>query len=428
MHATEGEPLLIVGASARAAAESARRAGFRPFAIDLFADADLTEVAEVRLSRTFPDDIPSLARTMPAGDWLYVGGLENYPSVVDELAAARRLLGCSGDVLRRVRDPCLFRDALCRHGASMPESIFDSSELRRLVEREQAATSAGNDSRPAGDGATWLVKRRRSSGGLGIATIGWDELTRLSDDAFDGDRYYQRRIDGRSYGAVFLATLWQTFVLGICEQSTSAETGGARPFRYSGSLGPMARAAVVDTRVGDKIAKLGSLATGAFPLLGIFSLDFLLDAEGGIRPLEINPRYTAGVEIIERANTQLPHSASLMAWHVAACRGEPVLETTDGPWSLYPTGSRQHGKRIVYATADIECVPVAATEELLRSRDEALRRDAWPDVADIPRAGSTIRRDEPLATVFAQADDGGELRKLLDLREQRLRGLFTSIP
>jgi predicted ATP-grasp superfamily ATP-dependent carboligase len=70
-------PLLIVGASGRAAAASARRAGFDPYVIDLFADADTRRLAEtVRCPiERYPGAIPELARRLPPGPFLYGGRL-----------------------------------------------------------------------------------------------------------------------------------------------------------------------------------------------------------------------------------------------------------------------------------------------------------------------------------------------------------------
>src|SRR5437879_3212295 len=97
--------VIIVGASVRAAAYSATRAGLEPYAIDLFADRDLTAICPAVSIERYPYDfLPQLAAA-PRAPWIYTGGLENYPSLVDKLAAIRPLMGNSGCVLRAVRDP-----------------------------------------------------------------------------------------------------------------------------------------------------------------------------------------------------------------------------------------------------------------------------------------------------------------------------------
>ena len=101
------EPVLIIGASGRAAAFSALRAGLTPHVIDLFADEDLRTVAAVQRipSRQYPHGFVKLARQVPPMPFLYTGGLENYPDVIGAIAAERPLWGNGPEVLAKIRDP-----------------------------------------------------------------------------------------------------------------------------------------------------------------------------------------------------------------------------------------------------------------------------------------------------------------------------------
>src|SRR5205807_1077251 len=87
------QSLIIVGASARAAAFSALRAGLRPWCIDLFADADLR--ARCPVTHLEPDRYPyglaELLPQAPPGPWMYTGGLENRPNLIRRLARGREL-------------------------------------------------------------------------------------------------------------------------------------------------------------------------------------------------------------------------------------------------------------------------------------------------------------------------------------------------
>src|SRR4051794_36249153 len=146
--------LLIFGASARAAAFSALRAGLRPWCADLFADADLRAVCpchRVRRSR-YPGALARAASDAPPGPWMYTGGLENHSSLVRRLTRARPLWGNDADVLARVRGPEAF--ARFARDAGFPCPAF----------RLHAA-----DVPPHG---RWLVKPCRGSGGAGIHA--WD--------------------------------------------------------------------------------------------------------------------------------------------------------------------------------------------------------------------------------------------------------------
>src|SRR6516162_6995898 len=89
------EPLLIVGASARAAAFSALRAGLRPTCADLFADADLRARCPVRCVevKDYPRGLLDLPELLTPGPWMYTGALENRPDLVEAMSRRRPLWG-----------------------------------------------------------------------------------------------------------------------------------------------------------------------------------------------------------------------------------------------------------------------------------------------------------------------------------------------
>ena len=102
--------VILIGASVRALADSAGRAGLNPICVDLFRDADL-------LAR-HPDSLICPFEQYPEGFWpalqslpplpvIYSGGLENYSSLVDLISTRHEIRGNAGSVLRRVRDPFL---------------------------------------------------------------------------------------------------------------------------------------------------------------------------------------------------------------------------------------------------------------------------------------------------------------------------------
>jgi len=97
-----GGLILIVGASARAAAFSALRAGLVPVASDLFGDEDLRAVARfVEPLGKYPAGFKAALLRMPEAPFLYTGGLENHGALVDQLARLRPLWGNDGSRLRR---------------------------------------------------------------------------------------------------------------------------------------------------------------------------------------------------------------------------------------------------------------------------------------------------------------------------------------
>src|ERR1700691_4091239 len=143
--------LLIIGASARAAAFSALRAGLDPWCADLFADADLAARCPVRriAAAAYPYAFASLAGSAPSGPWMYTGGLENYPDLVWQLARHRVLWGNNRRELESARLPQRVAQALSAAGVPHP-TLFD--EFPELMPSQ----------------GRWLIKPSAGTGGVGI--------------------------------------------------------------------------------------------------------------------------------------------------------------------------------------------------------------------------------------------------------------------
>ena len=91
--------LILVGASVRACAASAVKAGFAPEAFDLFADADLRALCPTTCLVNGYGNLNTVFSAAPE-PWMYTGGLENRPRLIDRLALLRPLWGISGQALR----------------------------------------------------------------------------------------------------------------------------------------------------------------------------------------------------------------------------------------------------------------------------------------------------------------------------------------
>ena len=296
------EPILIMGASARAAAFSARRAGLRPLAVDMFADADLQRCCpSIRVQR-YPQGLRSAVDTLlrtadvaaphASVPWMYTGALENWPTLIESLSAERPLLGNHAKVLRRVRDPRQLAEELAAGGFRFPESVVDEAQFPRR-------------SAPSVDGQ-WLVKPRRSSGGGGIAV--WNGQWPAGDEF--RSHYLQRRIEGVACGAFYVAAGDDCRLLGVTRQLIGTAWAGADGFGYAGSVGPL----VLKDDVRRTFVALGRHLSTQFGLRGLFGIDAIV-CDDQVWMLEVNPRYTASVEILERAA-----DVSALTYHLTACR------------------------------------------------------------------------------------------------------------
>ncbi len=308
--------VLIVGASGRAAAASALRAGIKPRCVDHFADCDLRALCPVDhvMIEEGPPGLERVALNLPSSAWLYTGPLENHPDRVERLSRTHRLLGNPAEALRAVRNPFRVAEVLGRTGLKQAEVRPDSVGLPR-------------------DG-TWLVKPLASGGGRSIQHLDLDTV--LPPEPC----YFQRLVAGPSFSSLFLARSGRSELIGVSRQLIGSP---GSPFAYRGSIGPCELPGRSWTRLG----LLGQVLASTFSLVGLFGVDHVLqDDEPWV--VEINPRYTASVEVLE-----LALGRSLFAEHVSACLGK--LESSLGP-TRSVSRRRLHrvvGKAIPYAAGSL---------------------------------------------------------------------------
>jgi predicted ATP-grasp superfamily ATP-dependent carboligase len=362
------QSIVIVGASARAAAFSALRAGLSPWCADLFADADLRNRCPVcRIpAREYPHGLVPAVQHAPPGPVLYTGALENRPALVRRLARSRPLWGNDPEVLKTVRAPELLVQACAVAGIPCP-----------AVRREPPRSTPGR----------WLVKPIGGSGGAGVHRFG---------GATHSTRhlYFQEYVEGEPGAAVFVGNSRSAQPLGVTRQLVGVPWLHAAPFHYCGSIGALE----VSTEASRDLNRLGN-ALARSGLRGLFGVDFILN-EGRPWAVEVNPRYTASVEILEYAT-----GISAMAMHRAVFQlgaSEPIPRAKASAGVV--------GKAILYARAALRFPPDGRwTSALHRSRPV----NVMPDFADIPLAGEPIAARRPVLTIFARGDSEAECLRAL---------------
>lgn len=380
--------ILILGASARAAAQSAIRADYHPIAVDMFGDADLAACCETHRVDDYPHGLETMARSLPKCPYVYTGALENHPALVERIAQTRQLYGNSGRVLRRVRDPFQVSEALAEAGLCCPE-------LARQPPR-------------TGDGL-WLRKPFESSGGGRISTVrasaAFDDSAGAACCTARADVYFQRFIDGDPCSALYVTGGGRAVFLGATRQLVGTAWTGATGFQYSGSLGPLD----LPQSIVAEFQQIGSWLAKRFGLIGIAGVDAVI-AENRVWPVEVNPRYTASVEVLERVA-----DLKTIAMHVRACR--------DGILPRRPNahGRRYSGKAIIYADET-----VTVSERFLHFVGQLNKRSRKRAVADIPRVEQQINAGAPVATVLADSNSLPALRRRLESSVRRVRDVLYS--
>jgi predicted ATP-grasp superfamily ATP-dependent carboligase len=356
--------LSILGACARPAAQSAIRAGMRPLCLDLFADRDLKAIADTRRIdlADYPDGLEIL---LPRGrPWIYVGALENHPALIDRMANLAPLWGNRGDALRLVRSPFVLREWMTEAGLLTPVTL---------------------DAPPSDATAAWLVKPLASGGGRGI------EPWRGEIEATE-TRVYQSFCPGKPASAVFLGDGSTATLLGATEQLLG--TAHAE-FEYVGNIGPIPLSAAQSSQ----ILRMGRSLARRARLIGLFGVDLILDGDR-VTLIEVNPRYTASVDILEWSQGR-----SLLGLHCGLFQGAEAF-TSPRPQPV----AGAFGKAILRAPVD--CV-FNTTFSSRRFQQDGRR---FPMLADIPNPGTPIAAGEPVLTVYARATTVGECRRRLKRR------------
>lgn len=386
----------IVGGSARGAAGSALRAGLQPLCSDLFADADLQHFVPTLPAHPWPQALLPLSRQLAPRPWMYTGGLENYPDLIEALAQRHPLWGSPASAVRPARDPWRVSRALHRAG------------LPALKVYGQSPNDPGT---PPADGQ-WIRKPLRGAGGRGV--FRWNERTAAAlATSPDEPLYYQQYAVGQPVSALFLAWPERTELLGISEQLIGISAVQATEFGWCGNIFP----AAVGAACQRLIAETGRSVATECGLRGVFGGDFII-ADDTPWLTEINPRYPGSAELLEY-QLHIP----LIDWHRQACNQFESAST--GP----PSHSAPCHQR--FPRAGRPSPKSAVGKLILFSPRAALAADptrflpaevSWrpPFVADLSPAGTPLSAGHPVCTLFATGQDRSQCYYKLLRRAARM--------
>jgi predicted ATP-grasp superfamily ATP-dependent carboligase len=194
----------------------------------------------------------------------------------------------------------------------------------------------------------------------------------------------------------------------VSEQVVGAAWLHAAPFAYAGSIGPVE----LPPTVRGQVERIGSAIAAEFGLVGLIGVDLVLDGTR-VWPIEVNPRFPASVEVLERSG-----DFSAVAWHVRACRGGRLpVETSEG--ARPKERLELCGKAVLCAPRDVVVGHSLATM-LTDWAADAYR----PLAADLPHVESQIGRGRPICTILADAVSRQDLESALRRRAAVIEGLL----
>ena len=350
-------------------ADLARRDGQRVVAFDLFGDRDLRRnasrvVTPAELGGGGLTALVDAAAEVPGRGVVYGASFENHPALVARLGRRHALLGNTPQTLRAVRDPQRLGAVLGDEGLMYPRTFAAAPDAR---------------------GGRWLRKPLRGGGGTRVREWRGGRLP--------AGTVVQQRIRGVACSAAAAGDGTDAVVLGICEQLIGARAFGVRGHRWCGNLSPPRLPAAQREALLSQARVICSHLAAAFGLRGLFGVDLIWDGERAWT-IEVNPRPTASLEVIESAD-----GVGVFDAHLRGCAGElPRIEPGHGGAA---------GKAVLFAT---EPVVIGDSERWLER-----------GVRDVPHPGDRIAAGHPICTVVAAGTTPEAVLAALDERAARLR-------
>lgn len=404
--------IVILGASCRAAAQRAARAGFQPHTFDQFVDRDLIDCSQTgRL-----DALQGSEKLWRNPHWngmpmLLAGGMEHRPELVDRLRSHGLRSGVTGWMLKELRAIENWQSWAFCAGIGFPETRFF-----RPPEANPSSFPAESQN------AQWLRKRRKGAGGIGIVVESSSSATESDEEP---QHYWQRRLDGISIGVSFLSDAVRNHTLGSALSLTKEDVWGPEPYSYRGSISPIALPPVI----AQQLDRFGDIVRSEVGHRGLWQADFIVSRDQ-LSLLEINPRWSASMELLDALgqiaisgqDVSEPQS-SLVDWHVQSLGESPI------PTQRYrgPSDSKTVcwiGKCIVYAQR-IQHIDDRLLESWWRNRwhGSLQELDAGVRYADIPPAPSTMERGYPILSCFAAGNSG---ESIVNQFREATCNIFTS--
>ena len=390
--------IAIVGFSARAAAQCATRQGFEVVAVDFCADRDLFGECLAHYRLDDPNWPNTLNALHPSAPLLLTGGMEHRLELVDQCHSVSKRFGPIGKQLAGIRS----LDNWAKWAVSC--DIGWPVTLRGCL--DECLDESGLSEQLLRGG--WLLKPFQSAGGIGITDL--INASQLSESVFKDHSkvYLQQRHLGETIGITFLSSEFGSTLMGAAAAWPDNSKARRETYIYRGSFGPFP----LTTAQIDKLQRFASLVGRESGLLGLWQADFL-EHNGEITLLEINPRWSASMDILDVC-LDLP----LVETHYACIRTTLSQARFEAIASKACKRAQQSsdamlGKWIVYARA-----PFTVSQ----TQSDAWWMNRWEGdlnsvrngnrFADIPCVGTEIAEGDPILTIMTtniSADFAGVL-------------------
>jgi len=340
-------PVLIFAQSGRHLAQSATQAGHTVWVADCFGDIDTLDIAE-RWQKLPPlhtlnnVDLLELLTTFVSGENCLLvcgGGIEKTFPILSQLPTNIKCIGNNSNTIKKIKTPEQFFSLLSQHDLPYPVTQFSPPKISK----------------------NWLFKQNVGLGGTHITTV--------DEHASKQGGYFQQRIRGNSGSVLFLADGKKTHSISINRQFVSNHL--TSPFQLAAVETPFE----ISQDHHQLLTTAIDIITQETGLLGLNSLDFIIDKHAQLFILEVNPRPSASSELI--------NDEQLFQRHIQACQGKLPKSRTINP---------DHYSGLYYLYA-----PQSLTIPLDMS---------WPIQShDLPHSGTVIEAEQPICTITITGKD-----------------------
>lgn len=235
----------------------------------------------------------------------------------------------------------------------------------------------------------FILKPLQGSGGLGIFLLNnesCDELKQVNEiyENISLENYIlQEYIEGTNVSSSVLSSHNDRKNL-INSRLITEHDLGNESYEYSGNILPLNensfrmfndnRTEINADELNDEMKNTSEDLIKQFNLIGSNGVDYILDKDGELNIIEINPRFQGTYELVENSL-----GINLLDAHIKACEGEIIDIPNPSQYSI---------KKIIYARKQVNIGNLNI-----------------PNVFDIPYEGVKIEKDQPLVTIISSNDD-----------------------
>jgi len=400
-----GKTVAVLGFNARPLAMSAKRAGAEVIVSDYWGDEDLPECCSRWVTVLTPKPGQRqrallegpLSVTLVANmldeieddqvDHIFVGsGFDDNTGALKALESRFPITGNNSSVMRESRDFTTLEELANDNDLMFPSRYVAKSVGESLDLCEEI-------------GYPCVVRPPRSGGGRGITLVmnpaqAEDASWRIEFDETVEEIVVQEYVRGTDASCSVLSSGDSAKALSVQGQLIGMPSAGRNcDFVYSGNYMPM----TMSESVRSKMEEASEQICESLRLVGSNGLDFVVDKEGSIWLMEVNPRFQGTLEMLEHAG-----QVSVTELHALACRGElPMVRPT----------FKSAVRLVVFARRD------GTAPDLSR----------FPNTVDRTPKGVRVKRGDPVCSII---ESGGSLQscyaRAIDTAKAIEAGLMVS--